>query len=518
MKQSYIPIFLSSNLRKYSLFVALLAYCVTAQATEEKFTTFFPPPDITITCNYWFPFNPNNPDQYVSELDARFGKIVNGPSNRDKVIVRDQVCPRHPRFAEFAPASPFDDPCYDDLYDINWGFDGYYQNLFGGLIFQNVTADLVCGQGDIIREWRYREPWGQFLGQQRITIINCEEFYVPTVCWRFTPRDVGSCDFVGNDFGYKLVEWPCDLELTTCQATGAEAFKPENLDVPFDQDRRPRLNTDRCNLLAATYEDRVFTFVDSACSKVFREWEVINWCLYEQFEEGTYSGEFVWRFVQVIKLLNQDGPDFANCDDQTLCAFGDTLNPNNNQCVGVFEIRPDVSDDCTPLELLRIDYKLDLGNDGVFDRLGYSANYGPNYPFPNPNGLPVQVMPDTLPNADGVYPVGTHRILWGAEDGCGNINVCEYLLTIEDCKPPTPYCLPGISGIPMPVAAGEFIDIWASDFNLASFDNCTADSNLVYAFSEDPNDRTIRRTCAEVTGLAEQLTIYVFDEAGNFAT
>ncbi|MEO1626476.1 MAG: hypothetical protein AAFV25_15070, partial [Bacteroidota bacterium] len=518
MKQSYAQ---SSFIRPFTnCFLVLFFLSVGSQllASEDEYRLFFPPPDITITCDYWFPFLPNDPNRFISEFDARFGKMVNSPANRDKIFVRDVVCPQHPKFSEFGPANPFDDPCYDDVYDIFWGEDGYYQNINGNLLFQNIVPDLTCGQGDIIREWRYLEPWGAVLGRQRITIINCKEFYVPTVCWRSTSGDVGSCDVVSGVPLRKLVEWPCDVVQTTCRSTGPDALTPDNLDVLFEQDRRPRLDDDNCSLLAATYEDRVFTFIDSACQKVFREWTVIDWCLFDLFERGLYSGQFEWKYLQVIKLKNQDAPDWENCEDQIFCGFGDTLNPNNNQCVGVLEIRPTVSDDCTPSELLRIDFKLDLFNDGNYDRLGYSSNYDGPYPFPNPDNLPVSVMPDTLPNADGVYPVGTHRILWAAEDGCGNASLCEYLITVEDCKPPTAYCLPGLSTIPMPVNAGGYVDIYASDFDLGSVDNCTADSNLVFAFSPDINDRTIRRTCQDVTGLPEQWTIYVFDEAGNYSS
>ena len=497
---------------------------VTVQ--DKQAPRVFPPDNITVTCDFWFEFDPDNPNDYTDELDAVFGKVVpNVPNavNRDSINIRDRVCPAHPRFNEFGSNDPFDDPCYDDQYDIYWGKDGYSISNCDQMIDQQIIPDLNCGRGRIIRNWRSSDGAGNWsnLATQTITIIDCKEFYVPTQCWRFTPKDVGECDLVnvpgqGLQFRIKLIEWPCDVELTTCQGPTDEVFKPENLAVVFEEDRRPRFDDDNCSLMTATYADETFVFVDSSCVKIFRSWKVIDWCLYEDFQNGVYSGEWSWEYEQVIKLLNSNGPEFADCSDQTYCGYGDPDNPNNNQCVGIIEIRPDITDDCSALSTLRIDYKIDLDNDGNYDRLGYSGNQS-SYPFPNPNNLPVSVFQDTLPQADGTYPVGTHRILWGAEDGCGNFSVCQYLFTVEDCKPPTAYCEIGISTIPMPQQAGGFVDIWASDFDLGSTDNCTDAADLVFSFSDDINDRSRRYTCADA-GMQINLTVYVWDEAGNYST
>ena len=295
------------------------------------------PPNITVTCDKWFPFDPDNPNDYTDEFDELFGKVVEGsadPLDRDSIVCRDRVCPAHPRFAEFAPASIFDDPCYDDQYDIFWGYDGYALDNCNINLEQTIIPALHCARGTILRRWRAADDAGNWsnIATQTITVIDCKEWYVPKVCWRFTPRDVGECDLVnitpnalgvcnnifdpsrvGLNFLIKLIEWPCDIELNRCQGPTSEVFKPENLDVFFDQDRRPRMNDDNCNLMASTYEDRVFTFVDSSCLKIFRDWTVIDWCLYEDFVNGVYRGEYEWHWTQVIKLLNEEGPTFDNC-------------------------------------------------------------------------------------------------------------------------------------------------------------------------------------------------------------
>jgi len=508
------------------LFLQLLFSSSSLIAEEEKVLNIQPLPDITITCDFWFPFDPNNPNNNVNDFDNIFGKMrVGTTSGRDSINIMDRVCPNHPRFAEFAPPSQFDDPCYDDQYRMYWGKDGYALGYGNIPLEQIIEPNLSCGQGEIIRKWRQPGGW-QFITEQRITIINCKEFWVPTQCWRFTPKDVGECDLApGTVYRTKLIEWPCDVEIQNCQGMqGNDIFDPDNLPVNFEMDRRPRLDDDHCSLMAATYTDQIFPAVDSVCVKLFRNWKVIDWCLYDQSLNGTYTGAYEWTFTQVIKLANTNTPDFASCEDTTYCGYG----PG---CEGAIEIRPSISDDCTALADLRIDYKIDLFNDGDFDLLGYSDNQGSVYPFPNPGNLPVSSFEATDANADGTYPVGTHRIFWGAEDGCGNANVCAYLFTVEDCKPPTAYCEIGISTIPMPVEAGAFVEIWASDFDLGSTDNCivydtvdipghncpTITSNLTFSFSTDINDGVRRLTCADA-GSQIDYTIYVWDEAGNYSS
>ncbi len=515
--------------------------CMVEIIVQDKIPpTIVPPPHITVTCDFWFPFDPDNPEDNKEELDEIFGKVVPGPVDPDtlrKIIIRDRVCPSHPRFAEFAPPGIFGDPCYDDLYDIPWGRDGYANDNCDVRIECEVIPNLHCGKGTIQRRWTAHDNAGNWSNTviQTITIINCKEWYVPKVCWRFTPKDVGSCDLVGvgdDDLGIcnnifdparvgilylrKLIEWPCDVELTQCDAPPGQAFEPDNLLVDHEEDRRPRFDADNCSLMAASYMDDVYNFVDNSCIKIFRHWTVIDWCLYEDYQSGTYFGEWQWEWTQVIKLINSNSPTFDDCNDKMVDGFGNPGDPSAEQCVGEYDMDPGYGDDCTDDEDLRVDYKLDIDNDGHYEFLGYSSNYG-SYPFPNPLGLPVEEF-EAEDGPDGRFlPVGTHRILWNVIDGCNNASSCEQLITVKDAKPPTPSCV-GVSTIPMSVAAGGFVDVPASHFNHLSSDNCTADENLRFSFSEtDVNDDTIRYTCADVANAPFDLQVWVWDEAGNNA-
>ena len=109
------------------------------------------------------------------------------------------------------------------------------------------------------------------------------------------------------------------------------------------------------------------------------------------------------------------------------------------------------------------------------------------------------------------HPFGTHKINWAVKDACGNITECSSIFIVKDCKQPTPVCINGLSTVVMP-NVGE-VTIWANDFNASSFDNCTAQEDLLYSFSADVNDTGMTFTC-ENLGI-NTVQIWVTDESGN---
>ncbi|MEO6690938.1 MAG: cohesin domain-containing protein, partial [Saprospiraceae bacterium] len=122
-------------------------------------------------------------------------------------------------------------------------------------------------------------------------------------------------------------------------------------------------------------------------------------------------------------------------------------------------------------------------------------------------------------DASGTYPVGTHKICWFVEDGCGNVGVCCSIFEIKDCKAPTPYCLTGIISVPMP--SSGCIDIWAKDLDHGSFDNCTSKDSLKFYFDGDPTKPFIHICCQDFIDkkvndeLRVDVEMWVEDEEGN---
>lgn len=291
---------------------------------------------------------------------------------------------------------------------------------------------------------------------------------------RFTVTDAGgrsaSCTQTitvrnTNPFRASDITWPQNVELNGCL----------NVDSDPSVTGRPVFTHKPCSLVASTFTDQLFNFVDGACFKILRTWTVIDWCT---FDQSNPSGGGLYQYTQVIKLNNTVRPVFDNCNPITECAFGEN-------CDGFITLIKNATDDCTPSNELKFTFQVDLGNNGTIDRQGLTNN------------------------ASGTFPVGVHRLNWTVEDGCGNRTTCSQLLTVNDCKKPTPYCISEITTVIMPSSGS--VDIWASDFNLGSFDNCPG--TLIYSFSSNVTETSRTFTCANL-GI-NTLEMWVTDAAGN---
>jgi subtilisin-like proprotein convertase family protein len=236
------------------------------------------------------------------------------------------------------------------------------------------------------------------------------------------------------------IYWPENYETNKCGA----ALLPENLP---DENSYPDIYDDECSLIGVHYKDQVFTFVDGACEKILRTWTVLDWCTYN--ENNPVIGQGWYEHVQIIKMHNDSGPVFETpCVERTYYSFG--------ECEGEVSESVQVSDSCTPQEQIVVKYYIDVFNNGSVQFEGTAKSY-------------TRILPD-----------GTHKIRWTAEDRCGNLSVCEYLIHVEDGKKPTPYCLSSITTAVM--NSNGRIEIWARDYDLGSKDNCTEDEDLWFTF------------------------------------
>lgn len=249
----------------------------------------------------------------------------------------------------------------------------------------------------------------------------------------------------------------------------------------------PTLNSTSCSLVAYTYEDQVFPFVEGVCYKILRKWTVIDWCKFRvDNDPSTFQWPAVptlninmWQYTQIIKINETDKPVIQTTSKAPTDAFGDN-------CTGFVELTNSATD-CTPANLLRWTYRIDPNDDG-------------EGPFIN----------GTTNNASGTYPVGTHRITWTVEDQCGNQSTASYQFVVRDRKKPTPYCISEVTTVIMPSSGN--VTIWANDFDLGSFDNCPG--ALRFSFSPNVNDTGKTFTCSNIG--VNTVTMYVWDLAGNF--
>ncbi|MEZ4910042.1 MAG: SdrD B-like domain-containing protein [Saprospiraceae bacterium] len=277
------------------------------------------------------------------------------------------------------------------------------------------------------------------------------------------------------------------IDFTVTDGCSVEDLKPENFN---DLRGYPILHQSECGLAAASYKDEVFNFVTGACFKVLRRWTVIDWC--EMNRLG--SAYEPYTFEQVIKVENNippvfDAPivDLEIITESGVCDYADV------------SLSVSASDVCTQDTKLRWSYKVDFDSDGHYDI--------------NNNGLGAT---STL---NGEFPVGTHRVLWSFEDGCGNVVAEDQIILVRNDDNPKASCLQevSISLSPMDINGDGIADtemscLRASTLNASSFHPCGHD--ITFAFSHDPMDTLRCFDCFDV-GLVD-IDWYVIDEFGNY--
>ncbi len=78
-------------------------------------------------------------------------------------------------------------------------------------------------------------------------------------------------------------------------------------------------------------------------------------------------------------------------------------------------------------------------------------------------------------------PMGSHDVRYIVFDGCGNNDKEIRNIMIVDKKPPTPYCVSLSSAI----MENGSVELWARDFDIGSFDNCYAEEELLFTFTQE---------------------------------
>ncbi|MEO6190620.1 MAG: hypothetical protein ABIO44_09980, partial [Saprospiraceae bacterium] len=276
-----------------------------------------------------------------------------------------------------------------------------------------------------------------------------------------------------NPFKESDITWPRDTNLIGCKnSTGLNITgKPTYF------------NLDKCNQIISNSDDLVFNYVEGVCYKILRKWTVIDWCNYDV--NNPISGRGVWYHTQVIKIVNNEKPIFtSSCAARELCI--------TDNCSVTAVLSASATDDCTNQDELLWSYALDKGNNGTVDLKGNNRTFAPS------------------------LDAGVHKVTWTVSDQCGNSTTCSYLITVVDCKAPTPYCNTGIITVIMP--SSKQVTIWAKDFNLGSTDNCTPANLLKYSFTSSIADSFKIIGCADLdNGRADtfKVDIYVTDQRGN---
>jgi len=389
-------------------------------------------------------------------------RVTDESGNSNICMVEAEVQDNHAPEITFCPADITID-CDDDTVNLDqYGVAQATDNCDVTITSTAQRSINACGTGLITRRFKAEDSNGNTDECiQRIRVEALDPFYINNN----NPNDP-------NDD----VVWPADHTiLNGCATSGVDPSQ-----LPAGK-QRPQILSEGCSQVSYTFEDVIFQYTDEACSKILRTWTVIDDCVHTPF-----STQGIWYYTQVIKVENATAPTFIQG-----CSASEYTITQNANCLAQIQGTATAVDDCTSPDELEFRYKIDESNNGSFDYQGTGNTINRAVSF------------------------GTHRIVWEVEDECGNISNCAAVITVEDNKAPTPYCLSEIATVIMD-SSGD-VTIWASDFDNGSTDNCTPQDELRLSLSPNPNMSSMTFTCDDMTSSTTtfDVTMYVTDAFGN---
>ena len=253
------------------------------------------------------------------------------------------------------------------------------------------------------------------------------------------------------------INWPEDVLLQGCEDPTGSEYLPANLPAGS---QFPQYTEGACDLVGANYDDQIFPFNNpngEACFKIVRSWTVIDWCQFVTNSTGgtTYPS---WTYVQIIKVNDNEGPtDIVTTGPESVCTY-------DSDCAdGAIELGATSSDICT--NLLDWSYTIftDGDDDGKLDDILVVNNVPQVFNGNGSNSI----------NASGIYPIGTHKVLYTFSDKCGNLTSKEFVFSIVNCKTPTAYCHNGLAVDLMEDGnGGGSVQMWATDLDAGSSHPC----------------------------------------------
>lgn len=226
---------------------------------------------------------------------------------------------------------------------------------------------------------------------------------------------------------------------------------------------RPVVTGESCSSLSITFSDEQFPQAPPpSCFRIVRTWKVIDFCVYNP-NLGT-SG--YWEAPQLIDVRDQSAPTLTIPPDVTLTA-------DRPGCLAELLLSPATAEDCSPL-----------------------AQVTHNSPHASAAGN----------NASGLYPVGTHTIIYIGVDACGNTASASQQVLVLDVTAPVARCR---NDILLYLAADSTASLPAARVNNASTDDCSPGDSLRFAVLP------ANFNCGQLG--EQQVTLTVTDGSGNVA-
>ncbi len=401
---------------------------------------------------------------------------------------------------------------------------------------------------------------GKMSDDEWVDMTDAQAFYYNAIYGN--PRcsdNVAGCDDLVIRQQYQLIAWPCGMldikrrfqAIDWAGQGNVSDYKSQNIKIEYKADwsitfpadwsgtcgdaipdSAPIVTNGACDLLAVEVEESTFVTEEDACLKVVRTFTVINWCTFESGQAATVlsrvenqhgvvedavtitseGNEAAGRIVytQVLKVRDNEAPVVTIQEpDNCINAVDGDAAPHGQE-----DITPGAAPfECDELKTWTATAEDCAGSENI-------TWNGRLYE----NGI---LVAESVDNSISfiVQPKNTYKAEFWAFDGCGNSSGTETEgLTFWDCKKPTPYC---IHGVAVNLMSTGMVQVWATDVDRASYDNCTTADRLDKriwhkALGDAPTTlegvsalpKVINLSCAFL-GI-QDLNLYVIDEDGNF--
>ncbi len=334
-------------------------------------------------------------------------------------------------------------------YDANedGDVDDTYVAIDGSIVPEEFNA--ACGEGLVLRTFT--------LGNS-----SCEQLIAVTT---------------GVSFEESMITWPSDIAV----------------DCLEDIDRQPTWEYDGCQLIGYNVKSDTFLLSGGTCMQVVQNYSVINWCNYNPNDPdagGRWSRSVLVTVTDDIQPELEVPSDFTfNCiggnisfgatGDDT-CAGGDAL-----RWVVVLDLESDSNPDYEWSSFVSDDSAGTIWQDNDGNGIP-DVRVGAGHAFDNlskPYTVSGEEYVINLPST--ASSSNAHTISWSVYDACGNVTTSTSSFTIDnsssqDLAAPTPFCL----NLGTVIMQDGYVEVFASDFDLGSFDNCSERENLTFTFTD----------------------------------
>jgi len=419
-------------------------------------------------------------------------------------------------------------PVCGNLPNLTYDCDEFHNGEFGS----DTGGDFVALTGDLANDYnaKFGDPLAvcadnlgcgaiEITQEYRLTEKTCGELTIERR-WSATDWDKKNVSNQGTQTitvnyvpNWKL-SFPADVDLTCGDNFPAAATAADIV------------TNGSCDLWALEVTEKTFDVPGDICMKVERTYELINWCVYQAGDAGvtvahngaegamidSEGNAQVGRvtYTQVLKLYVNEAPTIT-IDEVSTCIVGEgDLAPfgeaDDSPGAAPFECDEErtftaSATNCAGVELASENFTWKFYVNGAEKDSGSGDSF-----------------------TKVVSPKTEYKVEFWVSDGCGNSAGDDYEVEFWDCKKPTPYVL---NGLAISIMQTGSIQLWASDLDQGSYDNCTSKDKLdIRIFAGDPTQgpqdfanvdtlgSNITFTCTELG--TQSVSFYVIDEEENW--